>query len=200
MNRFGKMGMFCAGVLAASVLAGCAEMIIGAAVGTSEGLREVERQQIRYCGPDGKANLERDKKGSFWTRPLHDPNFDKMCGKADITFERTTEQRFDPTKVDKLEFYKIVGHFKGHEENVRKNESPLRPYTVIGILRFPRRWYYANTINEYMREKLSEVGADAILEYHTYQDAAMLRESEATGEMLNVYRMRMEAKVIRFKD
>ena len=49
-------------------------------------------------------------------------------------------------------------------------------------------------------EEMSKVGAHAILEYHTYQDSAMLRKNEVTGEMLNVYRMNIEAKLIRYTD
>lgn len=83
---------------------------------------------------------------------------------------------------------------------VKKNDSPSRPYLVVGTIKFSKRWYHDTTINEYFKEILSEVGAHSILEYHTYQDAAMLRKDEVTGEMLNVYKMSIEAKVIRFTD
>jgi hypothetical protein len=36
-------------------ITGCAEMI-GAGFGVQAGLHEIERQQLRYCGPDGQAN------------------------------------------------------------------------------------------------------------------------------------------------
>lgn len=188
MNRLEQVVIFCAGGLTASILAGCAGM-------TGMGLGGDEQSEIRYCGPDGKENWEVDKsKGGY----IAGPKWDRLCGKAGIKFEKAVDKEYEATKITKVEMYKIVGHFKGQDPKVKKDGRPTRHYIVLGTLRFPKRWYYSSTIHNYIIDKMSEVGAHAILEYHTYQDSAMIRKNEVTGEMLNVYRMRIEAKLIRY--
>ena len=103
-------------------------------------------------------------------------------------------------RSQKVEIYKKIEHFKGQNPEVKKNDRPSRQYKVIGTLNFPKKWYYTSTINSYMIEKMSEIGAHAVLEYNTYQDSAMLRKNELTDEMLNVYYMRIEAKLLRYSD
>lgn len=196
MNRFKQIVIVCTIILSVSVLSGCAEMI-GVVTGVSEGTKANEQSQLRYCGPDGKKNWEVDKsKGGYITGP----KWDRLCGKAGIEFEKATDKEYAPTKITEVEIYKIVGHFKGQEPEVKKDETPTRHYVVVGTLTLPERWYHASTISEYLIEEMSKVGAHAILEYHTYQDSAMIRKNEVTGEMLNVYRMNIEAKLIRYTD
>lgn len=191
--KISKIKTFLLIALLSSFISGCAETIIGTTVGTQEAMREIDRQNLYYCGPDGMANLEKD-------RPIIGPNLDKLCGRSEIDFIKANDLQFDPTNVEKIIIFKKVVHLKQEGKNVKKNDSPSRPYTVIGTLKFPMRWYHDSTIDELLKEKLSEVGAHAILEYDMYQDSAMLRKSEITGDMLNVYRMRMDANVIRYKD
>jgi len=196
MTQLKQVTIFCTWILAASMLSGCAEMI-GMGVGVSEGLKANEQSQLRYCGPDGKKNWEVDKsKGGYITGP----KWDRLCGKANTEFKRADSGEYEATKITEVEIFKIVGHFKGQEPKVKKDESPTRQFVVVGTLRLPKRWYHASTIKEYLIEEMSNVGAHAILEYHTYQDSAMLRKNEITGEMLNVYRMNIEAKLIRYSD
>lgn len=180
-----------------SLLAGCTEMTVGSLVGISEGSKNVQHQQIRYCGPDGKKNWEIDKsKGGY----IFGPNFDKLCGKSAMRFISAGDTKYAPTTLSKVEIYKKINHLKGQNSEVKKNDIPNRPYIEIGTLKFPKRWYYASTINNYMVEKMSEIGAHAILEYNLYQDSTLLRKNELNGEMLNVYHMYMEATLIRYSD
>jgi hypothetical protein len=156
-----------------------------------------EQSEIRYCGPDGKKNWEVDKsKGGY----IWGPKWDRLCGKANIEFVKSDKVEYETTKITEVEIFKKVGHFKGQAPKVKKDESPTRRFIILGTLKLPKRWYYSSTIHEYLIEEMSKVGANAILEYHTYQDSAMIRKNEITGEMLNVYRMNIEAKLIRYTD
>lgn len=178
---------------------GCAEWY-GVLPGAQEGMKEVERQQILYCGPDGEAMFEKDKReGTFLFAPDHLQS-DKLCGKNGIKFKNLSGQSYEKTSLDEVVIYKRINHFKGYDDEIVILDTPQRPYRVIGVMTFPKKWYYSSTIDRYMKEKLSEVGAHAILEYEMFQDGAMMRKSEITGETMHVFRMRMKATLIRFEE
>lgn len=178
---------------------GCVELV-GSLLGASEGLKELERQQIMYCGPDGEAMFEKDKKDGKYLFPPDHLKRDKLCGKNGIRFENLAGRNFEPTALTEAIIFKSINHFKGMDDQVNVFGTPERPYIVIGVMTFPKKWYYNSTIDEYMIETMSEVGAHAVLEYETFQDSAMMRKSDITGEMFNVFRMKMKATLIRYTD
>lgn len=164
--------------------------------GTGAVNKLIQKQQIRYCGPDGKENWEIDTKDAYVIRS----NFDKLCGKSEIKFKQTGDTKYSPTTLSKVEIYKTIVHFKGLDSEVKKDDIPSRPYVVIGTLEFPKRWYYSSTIDKYLLDIMSQVGAHAVLEYIVYQDAVMYRKYEPTNEMINVFHMYMDATLIRYSD
>jgi len=159
---------------------GCAAM-----TGLAQGSSAVQSQQIRYCGPDGKANAEKDNAKGV--------NYDRLCGRCCITFKPAGKETYPATSVSEVKVYKNINHYVGDPE-IRFDEQPTRPYVVIGTLKFPTRWYYSSTIDEYLKERLSAVGGHAVLSYTSYQTNAL------TQGDLNAYRMRMDAVVIRYTD
>ena len=96
------------------LLTGC---IVGSMVGITEGNKNVQNQQIPYCGPDGQKNWEIDKsKGGY----LWGPNFDKLCGKSGIKFKRAESTKYAPTNLSKVIIYKKIEHVKGLNTQVKK--------------------------------------------------------------------------------
>lgn len=148
-------------------------------------ISEKDMQQVRNCGPDRTSTAE----------------LDKLCGKTEISFEAASGERFPPTVLEKVEVYRIVSHnkYKG-ETTVTKDEKPSRPYVVVGILKIPNGVYYGVQLDKYIKDKLSEVGAHAVLEYRPYRDAVGWYDDKRTGKGFDVTKMSAEATVIRYKD
>jgi len=146
--------------------------------------------EIRYCGPDGANNYQMDRV-SF--------NLDRLCGKDLIQFTSNTDTSYPPTKISEVPIFKHIVHF-GDKTKVIKDEAPKRLFVIIGTLEFPQRWYYNSVVDEWMKEKVAEVGGHAILRYDVYEYGVLTRPHEVTGQQLDAIHMKLKAEIIRFTD
>ena len=161
-----------------------------AAIGCASSLGPEDVRQLRYCGPSGPRIAESEGVSL---------DFDLICGRSAITAKRPPGPVYPPTKLETLPPpYRIISHFAGQPEEIKKDEEPAGRYVIVGHLEFPLRWYYSATVGEYMREEVSELGGHAVLRYDTYQDRAAAWKDEITGNLVDAYHMRMTAEVIRF--
>lgn len=119
--------------------------------------------------------------------------------KTKIHFESMTDKIYAPTKIENLEAFQIINHFKGHEDEISKKESPSQAYDIIGIITFGEEWYFGSMLDGLLKQKVEEVGGDAILTYEMFQTAAARIKREDNGKIEDLFRMSIKATVIKFR-
>lgn len=124
--------------------------------------------------------------------------FPQQYYKARIHFESMTDKVWPPSKIESLEVFQSINHFKGLEDKIFKNESPSQAYDIIGIITLGEEWYFASMLEELLKQKVEEVGGDAILTYETFQTVAARIKRKDNGQIEDLYRMSVKATVIRF--
>jgi|ERR1700690_176947 hypothetical protein len=120
-----------------------------------------------------------------------------------VEFIPAGTERYTPTDVKEvwpLKTHKIILHYPGLPDLIRRDEKPARPYVEIGELRFGENWYYEGNIMELVNTHVPRVGGDAVLVYHAYQTAAANMKSPDSGKFQNVYYQSIVLEVIRYID
>ncbi len=112
-----------------------------------------------------------------------------------VRFVAAGNQKYPPTKETERRAYRVVWHIGNGPEEIRRNEKPTRPYTIIGKLYFGENWYTDKNLDELRSKYVSEVGGDAILTWEVFQTSAA-----ALFEGVNLYYATYEAEVIRYTD
>jgi hypothetical protein len=116
-----------------------------------------------------------------------------------VHFESSSEKVYPPTKIEKLEIFQSIKHFKGLKDIISKKETPKQAYDIIGIVTLDEDWYFASMLDGILKQKLEEVGGDAILKYEMFQTSAARIKREDNGQIEDLYRMSVKATVIRFQ-
>ena len=65
-----------------------------------------------------------------------------------VEFVPAGAERYTPTDLKEVRLFKMLLHFPGTPDLIRRDERPARPYVRIGELRFGENWYYDTNIME----------------------------------------------------
>ena len=117
-----------------------------------------------------------------------------------VEFVPAGAEHFPPTDVKEVQRFKNVLHWHGKPDLIRGDESPSRPYVIIGELKFKDNWYYSSNITELINTHVPRVGGDAVLVYHAYQKASGMMKNPDSGELRDVYYQSVVLQIIRYTD
>ena len=112
-----------------------------------------------------------------------------------VKFVSAGNQTYPPTKETERRAYRVVWHIGSGQEEFRRNETPTRPYMIIGRLYFGENWYTDKNLEELRNKYVPEVGGDAILTWEVFQTSAAF-----LFEVGDLYYATYEAEVIRYID
>ena len=77
-----------------------------------------------------------------------------------VKFTPAGSQTYSPTGATGIKTYKVVLYLFDDPPKVRRDETPTRPYVMVGKLQFGKNWYTSQNLTEQEEKHVPQVGGD----------------------------------------